>query len=109
MPTGWPTNGLDPAGILEIRDLVRGFSSDHGITVFLSSHLLAEVEQIATHVGIVGLGRLLFEGTLFATTKSDRALTGRTSSTRAWSWPAGTARTCGSRRSRWSPGCPARC
>ena len=59
-----PTNGLDPAGIHEIRDLIRAFPSAHGITVFLSSHLLAEVEQIATHVGIVGLGRLLFEGTL---------------------------------------------
>jgi ABC-2 type transport system ATP-binding protein len=59
-----PTNGLDPAGNHEIRDLIRGFPSDHGITVFLSSHLLAEVEQIATHVGIVGRGRLLFEGTL---------------------------------------------
>ncbi|HZV01109.1 MAG TPA: ATP-binding cassette domain-containing protein [Planctomycetota bacterium] len=59
-----PTNGLDPAGIHEIRDLIRGFASDHGITVFLSSHLLAEVEQIATHVGILGQGRLLFEGTL---------------------------------------------
>jgi ABC-2 type transport system ATP-binding protein len=59
-----PTNGLDPAGIHEIRDLIRSFASDHGITVFLSSHLLAEVEQIATHVGIVGQGRLIFEGTL---------------------------------------------
>jgi ABC-2 type transport system ATP-binding protein len=59
-----PTNGLDPAGIHEIRDLIRAFPSNHGITVFLSSHLLAEVEQIATHVGILGQGRLLFEGTL---------------------------------------------
>src|SRR5581483_9880481 len=59
-----PTNGLDPAGIHEIRDLIRAFASEHGITVFLSSHLLAEVEQIATHVGIVGRGRLLFQGTL---------------------------------------------
>jgi ABC-2 type transport system ATP-binding protein len=59
-----PTNGLDPAGIHEIRDLIRAFPSDHGITVFLSSHLLAEIEQMATHVGIVGRGRLLFEGTL---------------------------------------------
>jgi ABC-2 type transport system ATP-binding protein len=59
-----PTNGLDPAGIHEIRDLIRSFPADHGITVFLSSHLLAEIEQMATHVGIVGRGRLLFEGTL---------------------------------------------
>ena len=59
-----PTNGLDPAGIHEMRDLIRSFPAEHGITVFLSSHLLAEVEQLASHVGIVGRGHLLFEGTL---------------------------------------------
>jgi lantibiotic transport system ATP-binding protein len=59
-----PTNGLDPAGIHEMRDLIRSFPAAHGVTVFLSSHLLAEVEQLASHVGIVGHGRLLFEGTL---------------------------------------------
>jgi ABC-2 type transport system ATP-binding protein len=47
-----------------MRDLIRGFPAEHGITVFLSSHLLAEVEQIASHVGIIGRGRQLFEGTL---------------------------------------------
>jgi ABC-2 type transport system ATP-binding protein len=61
-----PTNGLDPAGMLEMRELVRHLPSEHGITVFLSSHLLAEVEQLATHVGIIGQGELLFEGTLEA-------------------------------------------
>jgi lantibiotic transport system ATP-binding protein len=59
-----PTNGLDPAGIHEMRELIHGFPSEHGITVFLSSHLLAEVEQLANHVGIIGRGRLVFEGTL---------------------------------------------
>jgi ABC-type multidrug transport system ATPase subunit len=59
-----PTNGLDPAGILEMRELIRRLPPEHGITVFLSSHLLGEVEQIATHVGIIGRGQLLFEGTL---------------------------------------------
>jgi ABC-2 type transport system ATP-binding protein len=59
-----PTNGLDPAGIHEIRELIRGFPTEYGITVFLSSHLLAEVEQLASHVGIIGRGRLIFEGTL---------------------------------------------
>jgi ABC-2 type transport system ATP-binding protein len=59
-----PTNGLDPAGIHEVRDLIRGFPAAHGITVFLFSHLLAEVEQLASHVGIIGRGRLLFDGTL---------------------------------------------
>jgi ABC-2 type transport system ATP-binding protein len=59
-----PTNGLDPAGIHEMRDLLRGLAKEHGVTVFLSSHLLAEVEQLAGHVGIIDHGRLLFEGTL---------------------------------------------
>jgi ABC-type multidrug transport system ATPase subunit len=59
-----PTNGLDPAGIREIRDLARRLSADMNVTVFLSSHLLSEVEQIATHLGIVHQGRLLFQGPL---------------------------------------------
>lgn len=59
-----PTNGLDPAGIHEMRDLLRRLPAEHGITVFLSSHLLSEVEQIATHIGIIHAGRLLFQGTL---------------------------------------------
>lgn len=61
-----PTNGLDPGGMLEMRELIRHLPSEHGITVFLSSHLLAEVEQLATHVGIIGQGKLLFEGALEA-------------------------------------------
>ena len=59
-----PTNGLDPAGIHEIRDLIRGLPVQQGVTVFLSSHLLGEVEQIASHVGIIGRGRRVFEGPL---------------------------------------------
>jgi lantibiotic transport system ATP-binding protein len=59
-----PTNGLDPAGIQEMRDLIRQMPAQHGITVFLSSHLLSEVEQIASHIGIVHRGKLVFEGTL---------------------------------------------
>ena len=59
-----PTNGLDPAGIHEIRELIRKLPQEHGITVFLSSHLLAEVEQVATHLGIINRGKLLFQGTL---------------------------------------------
>jgi ABC-2 type transport system ATP-binding protein len=58
-----PTNGLDPAGIREMRDLIRALPAEAGVTVFLSSHLLAEVEQVATHLGIVQAGRLLFQGT----------------------------------------------
>ena len=58
-----PTNGLDPAGINEVRTLVRQLPAAHGITVFLSSHLLGEVEQVATHVGILSQGSLVFQGT----------------------------------------------
>src|SRR6185369_9617511 len=59
-----PTNGLDPAGIHEMRDLIRRLPSDFGVTVFLSSHLLSEVEQIASHIGIIHEGKLLFQGPL---------------------------------------------
>src|SRR5215208_346254 len=59
-----PTNGLDPAGIHEMRDLIRRLPAEHEITVFLSSHLLSEVEQMATDIGIIQKGNLLFEGTL---------------------------------------------
>jgi len=59
-----PTNGLDPNGIREVRDLVTGLPERTGATVFVSSHLLSEVEQIAGRVAIVQKGGLLFEGTL---------------------------------------------
>jgi len=57
-----PTNGLDPAGIHEMRTLIRDLPRRRGVTVFLSSHLLAEVEQIATHLAIISQGQLKFEG-----------------------------------------------
>ncbi|MEO8609400.1 MAG: ABC transporter ATP-binding protein [Chloroflexota bacterium] len=59
-----PTNGLDPAGIHEIRELLRRLPTEFGITVFLSSHLLGEVEQIATHLGIINQGKLIYQGTM---------------------------------------------
>jgi ABC-2 type transport system ATP-binding protein len=58
-----PTNGLDPAGIHEIRALIRELPQQYGITVFISSHLLNEVEQMASHIGIILRGKLIFEGT----------------------------------------------
>jgi len=58
-----PTNGLDPQGTREVRALIRQIAAD-GITVFVSSHLLAEVEQICTHVGVMRTGRLVFPGSL---------------------------------------------
>ncbi len=56
-----PTNGLDPQGTREVRHLVRELA-DGGATVLVSSHLLAEIEQVCTHVGIMGRGRLLLQG-----------------------------------------------
>jgi ABC-2 type transport system ATP-binding protein len=58
-----PTNGMDPQGTREIRHLVQELAGD-GATVFLSSHLLSEVEQICTHAGVMSKGRLLTQGTL---------------------------------------------
>ena len=59
-----PTNGLDPAGMHEMRELLCRLPEEYGATVFLSSHLLAEVEQVATHIGIIQEGRLRFQGAL---------------------------------------------
>ncbi|MGP3773636.1 ABC transporter ATP-binding protein [Streptomyces sp. SDT5-1] len=56
-----PTNGLDPQGMREIRTLVRELASD-GTTVFLSSHLLDEIEQVCTHAAVMAKGRLLTQG-----------------------------------------------
>jgi ABC-2 type transport system ATP-binding protein len=58
-----PTNGLDPQGTREVRALIREIATG-GVTVLVSSHLLAEVEQICTHVGVMRTGRLVFQGTL---------------------------------------------
>jgi ABC-2 type transport system ATP-binding protein len=68
-----PTNGLDPAGIHEMRELLRRLPAEFGVTVFLSSHLLSEVEQIASHIGIIHQGRLLFQGTLSELQQQHRA------------------------------------
>jgi ABC-2 type transport system ATP-binding protein len=60
-----PTNGLDPQGTREVRTLIRELAAD-GTTVLVSSHLLGEIEQVATHVGIMSGGRLLKQGPLEA-------------------------------------------
>ncbi len=57
-----PTNGLDPNGIIEVRELLKELVTQHNKTVFISSHLLAEIERMATHVGIINNGELLFQG-----------------------------------------------
>lgn len=81
-----PTNGLDPAGIQEMRELICSLPKDYGMTVFVSSHLLAEIDQMATHVGIINHGCLIFQDKLsvlhehsrsrifLRTTKDERAL-----------------------------------
>ena len=56
-----PANALDPAGIVEIRDLMRSLVSERGVTVFMSSHILAEVAHLADRIGVVHEGRLLEE------------------------------------------------
>lgn len=56
-----PANGLDPAGVVEIRELLRTLTTHEGVTVFMSSHVLAEVDRLATRVGIVHQGRLIEE------------------------------------------------
>ncbi len=59
-----PTNGLDPNGIIEIRNLMTDLVKNHNKTILVSSHLLAEIERTATHVGIINKGELLFQGTI---------------------------------------------
>jgi ABC-2 type transport system ATP-binding protein len=56
-----PANGLDPAGVVEIRELLRSLARDKGVTVFMSSHILTEVDRLATRIGIIHLGRLIEE------------------------------------------------
>lgn len=58
-----PTNGLDPTGIIEIRDLLKRLNKEEQITILISSHILAEVEKLVSHVGIINHGKLLFQGT----------------------------------------------
>ncbi len=59
-----PTNGLDPAGIQEMRELIRSLPQQYGMTVMVSSHLLSEIDQMATNVGIINKGELVFQDSL---------------------------------------------
>ena len=56
-----PANGLDPAGIVEIRELFLDLTSNHGVTIFISSHILGEISKFATRIGIIHEGRLMRE------------------------------------------------
>lgn len=59
-----PTNGLDPSGIHEIRNLIKSLPDFYDCTVLISSHMLSEIQLMADHIGILNHGRLLFEGSL---------------------------------------------
>jgi ABC-2 type transport system ATP-binding protein len=59
-----PTSGLDPQGMKEVRDLIRTLPSERGMTVFLSSHLLSEVEQVATRMAVIHRGELVAQGSV---------------------------------------------
>ncbi len=56
-----PANGLDPAGVVEIRELLKSLAQERGVTVFMSSHILTEVDRLATRIGIIHKGRLIEE------------------------------------------------
>jgi ABC-2 type transport system ATP-binding protein len=56
-----PANALDPAGIVEVRELLQSLAGEHGVTVFMSSHILAEIAHLADRIGVVHEGRLLEE------------------------------------------------
>jgi ABC-type multidrug transport system ATPase subunit len=57
-----PVNGLDPNGMVEMRELMKELNRERGITIFISSHLLHEVEKMCTHIGIIHKGKMRFEG-----------------------------------------------
>lgn len=59
-----PTNGLDPNGIIETRELIKTLNREMGVTIIVSSHILAEVEKMASHLGIIHKGKMLFQGPL---------------------------------------------
>jgi len=56
-----PANGLDPAGVVEIRELLSSLAHEKGVTIFMSSHILTEVDRLATRIGIIHLGKLIEE------------------------------------------------
>jgi len=59
-----PTNGLDPSGIIEIRNLIKRLPAECGMTILISSHLLSEIDQMATIVGIISKGELIFQDSI---------------------------------------------
>lgn len=70
-----PTNGLDPAGIQEMRELIRSLPERYGMTVIVSSHLLWEIDQLAEDVGIIANGKMMYQGHLSMLHEMDRSKT----------------------------------
>lgn len=68
-----PTNGLDPAGMKQIRDLFRMLSTEYGISIMISSHLLAEIESIADTIGVINYGKLMKEVSMKKITEMNTA------------------------------------
>lgn len=70
-----PTNGLDPAGIQEMRDLIRTLPKQYGMTVIVSSHLLSEIDQMAEDIGIIANGKMKYQGELHMLHEMDKSKT----------------------------------
>lgn len=67
-----PTNGLDPAGIQEMRELIKSLPQKYGMTVIVSSHLLSEIDQMAEDMGIIANGKLMYQGELNKLHETDK-------------------------------------
>ncbi|HRY33597.1 MAG TPA: ABC transporter ATP-binding protein [Bacteroidales bacterium] len=59
-----PVNGLDPAGIIEIRQLLQNLNREKGVTIFISSHILGEIEKLCDHVAVIHKGQILYQGSM---------------------------------------------
>lgn len=69
-----PTNGLDPKGIIEIRQLLKEINAKYGTTIIISSHLLSEVEKLVSHLAILNKGQLIFQGAIQDLQQKQKAL-----------------------------------
>ena len=67
-----PTNGLDPSGIQEMRELVKSLPKKYGMTVIVSSHLLSEIDQLADDIGIIANGKMRYQGALSNLHETDK-------------------------------------
>ncbi len=68
-----PTNGLDPSGIQEMRELIKALPKQYGMTVIVSSHLLSEIDRMAEDVGIIANGKMMYQGSIESLHEIDRS------------------------------------